>query len=62
MTLLDIKEIDEIPLSIPANLASESYSIKKQSFENIVHEVVDRFVNIELFPSSSGVVEDRDEV
>ena len=62
MTLLDIKEIDEIPLSIPANLASESYSIKKQSLENIVHEVVDRFVNIELFPSSSGVVEDRDEV
>ena len=62
MAMLNIKEIDEFPSCLSTNLEQESFSTKKSTLNTIVHEVVDRFVNIELYSSHSQENAQIDEV
>lgn len=50
--VLKIKELNEVVSSLSVNLANESSS-RKNTLYAIVNEVVDQFLNIELFSSSA---------
>ena len=62
MTVLGIKEMDASPSSLPDNLLCQSSSKKKDALDFIVKKVLDKFVNIELFSTSSQAARDIDEV
>ena len=62
MTVLGIEDIDEIPSSLPSNLSSESSSKKKGILVGIVHEVVDKFVNIDLSSTAKKATKEGNEV
>ena len=61
MAILGLKSIDDIPSSLPSTLANESSSRKRAILNGITEQVIEKFVNIELF-SSRGSTDNIDGV
>ena len=62
MKVLEIHNLDTISSVLPENVSCESFSKKKAILESVSKEVVEKFINIELFSDSHHSTQDTDEV
>ena len=61
MKIQNITETGDIPSPLPNTLTHVSSFIKSDTLDNIVHEVVKRFINIELLSGFTNLAENTDE-